>query len=45
LGNYVRNMFFMNDLKDVHIEKVMTLFREVDSLHKKHKKKHLDKLT
>ena len=40
-----RNMFYMEDLEDIHITFAMSLFRRIDKMHRKHKKKHLDKLT
>ena len=39
-----RNMFFMKDLNNKHIQEVMKIFRELDRLVQKHKKGHPDKL-
>ena len=40
-----RNMFNMKEVTKDHIQELMSMFREFDKLIRKHKKKHLDKLT
>ena len=40
-----RNMFNMKEVTKDHIQELMSLFREIDKLLKKHKKTHSDKLT
>ena len=40
-----RNMFNMKEVTKDHIQELMSMFREMDKLIKKHKKTHSDKLT